>query len=105
MWRNLQQTVEKRFLSQEKEPDLERTKEIPTTSKPFTRQQQTSKYKKELCFFCDGKQTQQHKLHHVAYDTAGANLREAVELSGNNTWLVWLNECINPMDAHAIDVL
>ena len=97
--------MEKRFLSLEKEPDLECTEEIPTTSKAFTRQQQTSKYKKELCFFCDGKQTQQHKLHHVAYDTAGANLREAVELSGNNTWLVRLNECINPTDAHAIDVL
>ena len=97
-------SVENKFLTQETTcPTEETLTESPSI--PFTRQQKTSRYNKDLCFFCDGKETRKHNLHHVAYDSGGANLRLAVESSGNKTWYVGLSECINPTDAHAIDVL
>ncbi|KAJ8870049.1 hypothetical protein PR048_029060 [Dryococelus australis] len=57
------------------------------------------------CFSCDGKETRIHAMHYVSSFTAGSKLKEAVNISENNTWSMRLSECIDPADAHAVDVL
>ena len=62
-------------------------------------------YDKGHCFFCDLPGNITNRLRHISYDSSGAALRSAVELSGNDVWRVRLSECITPHDGHAIDVL
>ena len=55
-----------------------------------------TEYKKETCFFCDQK---------VATDNAGAKVKRAVELTGDDKFMVRLSAAMNPSDAQAMDVM
>ena len=62
-------------------------------------------YEKKNCFFCDEEGSKRHPLHKVATFNAGKNLKDAVNLNNNDKLKVRLNEALNPLDTHAIDVL
>ena len=62
-------------------------------------------YEKKNCSFCDEEGGKRHPLHKVATFNAGKNLKDAVNLNNNDKLKVRLNEALNPLDAHATDVL
>ena len=70
-----------------------------------TRRSLCPMYEKKNCFFCDEEGSKRHPLHKVATFNAGKNLKDAVNLNNNDKLKVRLNEALNPLDAHAIDVL
>ena len=72
--------------------------------KRHTRAKNTD-YEKETYFFSDQKSSKRNKLRKVATDNAGANLERAVELTGNDKFMVRLTAAMNPSDAQAMDVM
>jgi hypothetical protein len=103
---------EKRFIRLQEEHDCHRDSpmrededdDFASESVHLTRSS-TPMYSKTKCFFCDLDGQLGNRLYHVSFDSAGASLRRAVELSGNEVYRVRLCESIAPGDAHAIDVL
>ena len=61
--------------------------------------------RKRIVFFCDEEGSKRNPLHKVATFNAGKNLKGAVNLNNNDKLKVRLNEALNPLHTHAIDVL
>ena len=72
--------------------------------KRHTRAKNTE-YKKETCFVCDQKSSKRNGLRKVATDNAGAKVKRAVELTGDDKFMVRLSAAMNPSDAQAMDVM
>ena len=70
-----------------------------------TRRSLCPAYEKKNCFVCDKEGSKRNLLHKVAKSNADKNLKDAVNLNNNDKFKVRLNEALNPLDAHAIDVL
>lgn len=75
---------------------------LPTASN-FTRSQSVP-FDDNVCFFCDEAASRLHPLHKILSDSAGKNLRTAIECNNNDQFRVKLSTAINPDDAHAIDI-
>ena len=80
----------------------------PTSSRVTnnpTRRSLCPTYQKKNCFFCDEEGSKRNPLHKVATFNAGEDLKDAVDLNNNDKLKVRLNEALNPLHTHAIDVL
>ena len=71
---------------------------------PILTRRSVEPFDNSVCFFCQKQGTKKHSLIKLRTDNAGQKLRQAVEKSQNDIFLVRLSTAINPDDAHAIDV-
>ena len=105
-----QQTTNKELIILAKEryegrkSDLDAPTSAEATNNP-TRRSLCPTYEKKNCFFYDEEISKRNPLHKVATLNAGKNPKDAVNLNNNDKLKVRLNEALNPLDAHAIDLL